>query len=109
MPALRQQFEDLRENLDEFVQQTEYPVLIARCAPDEIAYVMKFLQGLEEVHPQNFFMIFGQPFENAAAYMDLILEAVRVQLDAAQIARAERNEAPFPPMPPELASRQLAP
>jgi hypothetical protein len=107
MPGVRQQFEDLRENLDEFVQQTEYPVLIARSAPDEIAYVMKFLQGLEEVHPQNFFMIFGQPFEEAAAYMGLVVDAVRVQIDAAQIARAERGEAPFPAVPPELASREL--
>jgi tetratricopeptide (TPR) repeat protein len=109
MAGVRQQFEDLRENLDEFVQQTEYPVLVARCAPDEIAYVMKFLQGLEEVHPQNFFMIFGQPFEDAAAYLDLVADAVRVQIEAAQLARAERGEAPFPSVPPELASRQLAP
>lgn len=109
MPGIRQKVEDLRENLDEFVQQTEYPALIARAAPDEIAYVMKFLQGLEEVHPQNFFMVFGQPFEDAAAYMDLVAGAVGVQIDAAQTARAERGEAPFPPVPLELASRQLAP
>jgi tetratricopeptide (TPR) repeat protein len=105
MHGMRQQFEDLRENLDEFVQQTEYPVLIVRCRPDELAYVMKFYQGLEEVHPQNFFLVFAQPFESPAAYLDQVVEALRVQLDAAQIARAERGEPPFPPLPTELASR----
>lgn len=109
MAGLQQKFEDLRENLDEFLQQTEYPVLVARCAPDEIAYVMKFLQGLEEVHPQNFFVIFGQTFEGPAAYLDQAVDALRLQIKAAQTARAERGEAPFPPVPLELASGGLAP
>src|SRR5688572_15663457 len=109
MAGIRQQIEDLRENLDEFVQQTEYPVLIARCTADELAYVMKFLQGLEEVHPQNFFLIFAQPFANEAGYMDLVVDALRVQLEAAAALRAERGEAPFPPLPPDVATASLAP
>lgn len=106
---MQQKFEDLRENLDEFVQQTEYPVLLVRCTPEELAYVLKFLQGLEEIHPQNFFVSFPQRFHDAADYLDGAVDALRLQLEAAAPLRAERGEAPFPPLPPELAGHALRP
>jgi tetratricopeptide (TPR) repeat protein len=99
---MRRKFEELRENLDEFVDQTEYSVLVVGCLPDELAYVLKFLQGLEDKHAENFFLPFGQDFDAPGPYLDALTGALRGQMDAAVAVRAERNEPPFPPIPSEL-------
>lgn len=107
---MRRKFEILRENLEEFVQQDEYPVLVVGCLPEELAYVAKFLQALDEKHPQNYIMVFPQPFHSPEGYMDGVAESVRLQVEAANTLRAERGEPPFPPTPPTLTDpRRSAP
>jgi tetratricopeptide (TPR) repeat protein len=100
---MKRKFEELRENLDEFAEQNDYPVLVVSCLSDELAYVAKFLQGLEQTHPESFFVIFPQPFLNAGGYLDGVVESIRLQVEAAGPLRAERGEPPFPPVPPGLA------
>ena len=99
---MRRKFEELRDSLDEFVEQTDYSVLVVGCLPEELAYVLKFLQGLEDKHTENFLLMFGQDFEAAGPYLDALTDALRGQVEAAAPVRAERNEPPFPPMPSEL-------
>lgn len=96
---MRRKFEQLRANLDEFVQQDDYPVLVVGCLPDELAYVMKFLQSLEEVLPAHMIAVFHQPFPDAGTYLDGMLESVRVQLEALAPLRVERREPPIPALP----------
>jgi len=99
---MRRKFEELRENLDEFVEQTEHSVLVLGCMPDELAYVLKFLQGLEDKHTEDFFLAFGQDFDTPDSYLDALTEALRGHVDAAAAVRAERNEPPFPQIPSGL-------
>lgn len=99
---MKRKFEELRENLDEFVDQVDYPVLIVGCLPDELAYVLKFLQGLDQQYPQNLFVMFAHPFLSASAYLNGAIESLRVQLAAANDMRAERGEPAYPELPPEL-------
>ncbi len=106
---MKRKFEALRENLDEFVVQNDYPVLAVGCLPEELAYVVKFLQALDEKHPASFFVVFPQTFNTAAECMDLIAAGLRDQLEAAGQARAQRGEPPFPPMPVAIADRQRKP
>jgi hypothetical protein len=106
---MKQKFEELRENLDEFVEQNDYPMLVVGCVPDELAYVVKFLQGLDQKHPQDFFLIFPQPFATPGGYLDGVVESLRLQLDAAATLRAQRGEPPFPPLPPEVADPRRPP
>ncbi|NJK31856.1 MAG: hypothetical protein HC927_05240 [Deltaproteobacteria bacterium] len=96
---MKRKFDQLRANLDEFVQQDEYPLLVVGCRPDELAYVIKFLQSLEEIHPAHLFAVFHQPFPNAATYLDEVVASVQVQLEAAAPLRAERGEPPIPALP----------
>src|SRR5215470_1397440 len=103
---MRRKFEELRENLDEFVDQVDYSVLVVGCLPDELAYVLKFLQGLEDKHPEDFFLPFGQDFDAPGPYLDALIEVLRAQVEAAVGVRAERNELPFPPIPSELFETQ---
>jgi hypothetical protein len=99
---MRRKFEELRDTLDEFVEQTDYSVLVVGCLPEELAYVLKFLQGLEEKHTENFLLTFGQDFAAPGPYLDALTDALRGQVEAAVAVRAERGEPPFPPMPPAL-------
>jgi hypothetical protein len=100
---MRRKIDELRENLDEFVQQDEYPVLVVGCLGEELAYVIKFLQSLEQVHPQHVFLVFEQPFDGAGCWVDAAVARIREQVEAAAPLRAERGEPPFPAMPPGLA------
>lgn len=102
---MKRKFEELRENLDEFVEQTEYPMLVVGCLSEELAYVCKFLQALEEKHPEHYFVIFAQPFTSPDEYVQGMVDYLRLQLEAAGPLRAERGDPPFPPLPPELADR----
>jgi hypothetical protein len=106
---MKRKFEDLRENLDEFVEQTEYPMLVVGCLSEELAYVCKFLQALEEKHPEHYFVIFPHPFDSADGYVHGIVENLSIQIEAAKPMRAERGEPPFPPLPPDLADRRRPP
>jgi len=106
---MKRKFEELRENLDEFVEQTEYPMLVVGCLGEELAYVCKFLQGLEQKHPESFFVIFPGAFTTADEYVQGMVELLQLQLEAAGPLRAERGEPPFPALPPEVAERRRPP
>ena len=84
---MRRKFEELRENLDEFVEQTEYPVLVVGCLADELAYVLKFLQGLDDKHTESYFLVFGENFETPGQYLDAVTGALSMQVDAAAAVR----------------------
>jgi tetratricopeptide (TPR) repeat protein len=106
---MKRKVEELRENLDEFVQQDEYPMLVVGCVSEELAYVVKFLQGLEEKYKEHYFVVFPQPFDTPAGYIDGVVESIRLQVDAGNQFRAEKGEPPMPPLPPVLTDPRRTP
>ncbi|HYO96794.1 MAG TPA: hypothetical protein VER33_19925 [Polyangiaceae bacterium] len=48
---MKRKFEELREDLEEFVEQTDYPVLIVGCLSNELAYVCKLIQDVDQQYP----------------------------------------------------------
>ncbi len=106
---MRRKFEELRENLEEFVQQDEYPMLVVGCVAEELAYVLQFFKGLNETHPEHFLVFFPQPFHDPHGYLDGVVESVRLQVEAAGPLRAERGDPPFPPLPEALGDRRASP
>ncbi|HEY4015788.1 MAG TPA: tetratricopeptide repeat protein [Polyangiaceae bacterium] len=106
---MKRKFEALRENLDEFVTQNDYPVLAVGCLPAELAYVVKFLQALDEKHPADYFVVFPQPFDTAEGYLDAATRDLQVQLQAAGEARAQRGDPPFAPLPNDVVDRRRPP
>jgi tetratricopeptide (TPR) repeat protein len=91
--------EDLRENLDEFVEQTDYSLLVVSCTPDEGLYVSTLLGAMDETRPDSVFWVFVDPFEDATRYVDALVASLQRQLEAGSAVRAERGEPPFPEMP----------
>jgi hypothetical protein len=106
---MKRLFDELRENLDEFIAQNDYPALAIVGTVDELAYVGAFLRALDDRNPADFVLLFEQPFTGAVDYMEAIVQALRVQLDAAKSVRTERGDPPFPPLPPALDDRLLRP
>ncbi len=106
---MKRPFDQLRSTLDEFVQQDEYPALVVGCRPDELAYVLKLLQSLEQTHPTHLIAAFHQPFPDAGSYVDGVVRSAAVQLEAAAPLRAERGEPPTPPLPLALMDPRRAP
>jgi tetratricopeptide (TPR) repeat protein len=96
---MRQKFEELRGNLDEFIQQTDYSLLLVSCRPDDCAYVARFLDGQDAARPESFFIVWPGEFVDAARYVTALVRFLEQRLEVAKIPRDERAEPPFPPVP----------
>jgi tetratricopeptide (TPR) repeat protein len=106
---MKQKFEELRENLDEFVQQTDYSLLVLGCTPEEAPYPVQLIQGLDRSRPESFFVTFCQAFVSPGAYLDALSLALRKQLQDAEPVRSQRGEPPFPALPSEVADAKRPP
>lgn len=106
---MKRKFEVLRATLDEFAQQDEFPVLLVNCRGEELAYVLTFLQALEQSLPSHLVVAFSQPFVTPGAWLDAVAQAVIVQLEYAAPARAERGEPPAPPVPDIITDARAQP
>jgi len=99
---MRQKFEELRANLDEFVQQTDYSLLLISCRPEDCGYIASFLDGQDAARPESFFVVWPGEFVDASSYVSALVEFLEQRLEVAKPARQERGEPPFPAPPPEL-------
>jgi tetratricopeptide (TPR) repeat protein len=106
---MKRKFEELRENLEEFVEQADYPLLVVGATPEEQAYVITFFQALDEKHPEGFFVVFCNEFVNAPSFVDGMVQNLNQQREGANHLRAERGEEPFPPIPPGAADHKVTP
>jgi tetratricopeptide (TPR) repeat protein len=106
---MKRKLEELRLNLDEFVHQTDYSVLLLSCMPEESVYVAGFLDGLDEPTEHCAFLVYPGPFRGAEAYLRDLLAFTEVQLDKATAARQQRGEPPPPPLPAATKDARLDP
>jgi tetratricopeptide (TPR) repeat protein len=106
---LKQKFETLRETLDEFAQQDEYPMLLVGCRSQEIAYVHLFVKGLDQTLPSHLVAPFQQPFRDPAQWLDEMVGSLTAQLEVLGPERAKRGEPPCPPLPLALHDRRCPP
>lgn len=106
---MKQKFEALRENLDEFAQQADYSVFVLGCTPEEAPYAVQCLKGVDESRPESYFVTFCEAFVSPGEYLDALMGALGRQLREAELPRRERGEPPFPPLPSELADARRPP
>jgi tetratricopeptide (TPR) repeat protein len=106
---MRRKLEELRLNLEEFVEQTDYSVFLLSCTPNESVYVTALLDGLDEPTEHSLFLVYPGPFRSAELYMADLLSFTETQLKKAADARRERGEPPAPPLPPASKDRTLEP
>jgi tetratricopeptide (TPR) repeat protein len=107
---VKKKFDDLRENLAEFVEQTDYRCLLLGCTPEEAPYAAQFLEGVDLSRPEDYVLTFVEAFITPSAYLDGLVCRLAEQLGAADEVRRARGEDPFPAPPAELGdpARPLA-
>src|SRR5689334_8949727 len=91
--------DELKATLGEFVDQRENLLLVVSCADPELSYVLKTLEGMDDTAPSDLFLVFGEPFTEAAQYASAIMKSLRVQMEIARAPREAEGEAPLPPLP----------
>jgi hypothetical protein len=106
---VRRKIEGLRANLEEFVEQTDYSVLVVSCTPIEGMYVSQFLISLDEIHDASYFLVFSDPFVDGQAYVDALARGLDVQIAAGSELRVSRGEPPFERPPAAVTDRRLEP
>jgi tetratricopeptide (TPR) repeat protein len=106
---MKRKFDKLRESLDEFAQQDEYPMLLVGCRSEDLAYVLKFLQALEQTLPSHLIAPFHQPFHDPVQWLDAMVASLVAQVEVATRNRAARGEPPCPPLPLELQDQRCPP
>lgn len=106
---MRRKVEELRDTLKEFVLQVEFPMLVVGCLEEELVYVLKFVEGIDQAHPEAMVVVFSGAFTTPEAYIDSAVEFLKLQLAGAEPVRIERGDPPFPPLPPEVEDHRLPP
>jgi tetratricopeptide (TPR) repeat protein len=106
---MRQKFEELRVNLDEFVQQTDYSLLLVSCRPEDCAYIARFLDGQDAARPESFFIVWPGAFVDASSYVSCLVTFLEQRMAEAKPAREERGDRPFPALPVELKDERRDP
>jgi tetratricopeptide (TPR) repeat protein len=106
---VRRKIEALSQNLEEFVEQTDYSLLVVACTSVEGMYVSQFLIALDESQDTSLFWVFVEPFESVAQYVEAMVQGLEVQLEAATVARSQRGEPPCPPLPPAVKEPHAEP
>jgi tetratricopeptide (TPR) repeat protein len=82
---------------------------VVGCTTEELAYVAKFLQGLDEALPADFVLVLSSAFHGTVAYVDDLVAGLQTQLAACNSIRAERGQEPFRPLPPAVLDGSAAP
>lgn len=97
---MRRKFDELRENLTWFVQQRDELVLVLDIVGDEVAYVLKLLDMVEQGRPGDVFLLFAHPLEDLHGYMTALMANVQTQVDGANALRRQAALEPWPELPP---------
>ncbi len=106
---MKRKIEDLRENLDEFVEQTDYSLLVVACTSEEGLYVSTLLAAMDETRPESLFWVFTEAFESTPQYVEALAASLQRQLEAGSAVRADRGEPPFPDMPASARDSRAEP
>jgi hypothetical protein len=106
---VKKKFDDLRENLIEFVEQSDYPCLLIGCTPAEAPYAAQFLEGMDLSRPEDYVLTFVEPFITPGDFLERSTRRLWEQIEAADEARGERGEEPLPPLPRALNSPERPP
>jgi tetratricopeptide (TPR) repeat protein len=102
---MKRKLDELRENLGWFVEQRDELVLVLDIVGDEVAYVLKMLDVVEQGRPGDVFLLFAHPLEDLHGYMAALMANVKTQIDGANALRRQDGLEPWP----ELPSRCLDP
>lgn len=106
---MRRKLDELRANLDWFVQQRDELVLVLDIVGDEVVYVLKLLEAVEQGRPGDVFLSFAHPLEDLHGYMAALMDNVTTQIEGANALRRHDGLEPWPALPPRCLDARVGP
>lgn len=105
---MRRLLRELQENLEEFVAQEGYALLVLGCEDVALPYVLKTLEGMEAQDPTGAFLNFAGRFRNASSYALESMAMLHAHREAAEGRRPPERPA-TPPLPAACLAAATAP
>ncbi len=106
---MRRKFRELRENLEEFAYQDEFPVMVLKCGDGEVTYALKALEALDAENTSDLFIQFAEPFTDASTWVTRSLANLGALLEVLGRQRRAEGLAPFPRVPDFFEDPRVAP
>lgn len=106
---MRDVVQPIADRLHAFVDQRENLTLVLRSPSTDALPMLKLLEGLEDSNPSDLFWLYADDFRDAASYASGIARAFASKHQLVQLAMQQEGMKPWPALPPELLSEQLAP
>jgi hypothetical protein len=79
---MQRKFEELRTALSGFVDQRDHLVLVVHLAGRyDVAYVLKYLEGLEQATRRDVYLTHAAECGNGRAYLDALMTSCQTQID----------------------------
>lgn len=102
-------FDQLRNDLSQFVEQTRQRALLLSCSDNDIAYPLKVLREVEEGSPADVFMMYCDAYQDPNAYADVVMERLREEHKIAVEWQIADGREPLADLPESLFDADRAP
>ncbi|MFL6449156.1 MAG: tetratricopeptide repeat protein [Bryobacteraceae bacterium] len=96
---MRKLLDRLRNELNNFVEQRNDLMLVAKCSDDDVAVGLKLLRDLEQSNKTDVFLLFSDNFVQPVPFVSVAIERLREDHRLACSALAEENKPSLPPFP----------
>lgn len=102
-------FEELQNNLEEFIEQRDNLMLVISCKSSESMYVLKILSAIEDSDPYDLFLIFADGFVQLGPYVSVLIERLKIQHKEACEALEKEGKEKLYPLPDNVLNEALPP
>lgn len=102
-------FEELQNNLEEFIEQRDNLMLVISCKSPESMYVLKTLSAIEDADPYDLFLIFADDFVQLSPYVSVLVERLKIQHKEACDALEKEGKEKLRPLPDNVLNEALPP
>ncbi|HEX5748982.1 MAG TPA: tetratricopeptide repeat protein [Archangium sp.] len=106
---MQRKLQELQETLRNFVDQRDFLILVVSAHDDEMAWVLKTLQGLDEEMDADLFLVCNQEAGPVAQYATAVNAGVAAQIEVANTARKAKGEPRWAPLPAQGQDTRLPP
>jgi tetratricopeptide (TPR) repeat protein len=106
---MKRKLDELRANLTWFVEQRDELVLVLDIVGDEVVYVLKMLDVVEQGRPGDVFLLFAHPLDDLHGYMAALMDNVKAQIEGVNVLRRKDDLKPWPGLPPRCIDTRVPP
>jgi tetratricopeptide (TPR) repeat protein len=107
---MRKLFDKYKKQLEEFIEQREDLIFLARCTEDDYGFVLQLLGEIEQVNASDLFLLFSDPFTQPGPFVSTIAQRIRDQYKTAcDWAKEQGKPVTLAPPPDSLSDEGRPP